>query len=177
MNRLGTGYKAHRHIGKALKAQSHAIRGLVNCYNAAAKALEPPQPMLKWEDVVEYTFLSEFDLLKDMREDIREKPWANSAIREASDAYYQIIRAQEEVHWLNIEIHRFVTKIKAEEKYLQQAVDELKREELGLSALDDATDHHEGDTNISDDEEEEGEEVAETQKQQDIESIMTAFSD
>ncbi|KAK0221122.1 hypothetical protein EDD85DRAFT_960288 [Armillaria nabsnona] len=52
-----------------------------------------------------------------------------------------------------------------------------KREELGLSALNDATDHHEGDTNISDEEEEEGEEVAETQKQQDIESIMTAFSD
>ncbi len=74
------------------------------------KALEPPRPMLKWEDVIEYTLLSEFDLLKDTREDIREKPWANSAVREASDAYYRIIRAQEEVHQLNIEIRRFVTK-------------------------------------------------------------------
>ncbi|SJL18705.1 uncharacterized protein ARMOST_22304 [Armillaria ostoyae] len=156
--------------------------------------------MLKWEDVIEYTFLSEFDLLQDTREDIREKPWANSAIREASDAYYWIVRAQEEVHQLNIEIRRVITKIKAEEKYLRQAIDELKVndpslsyqvekyrleraqfddtwEELGLSALDDATDHYEGDTNISDDDEEEGEEVTETQKQQDIESIMTAFSD
>ncbi|PBK80468.1 hypothetical protein ARMGADRAFT_1048995 [Armillaria gallica] len=133
MNRLGTGYKACRHIGKALKARSHTIRGLVDCYNAAAKALEPPRPMLKWEDVVEYTFLSEFDLLKDTREDICEKPWANSAVREASDAYYQIIRAQEEVHRLNIEIHRFVTKIKAEEKYLRRAVDELKVNDPSLS--------------------------------------------
>ncbi len=58
-----------------------------------------------------------------------------------------------------------------------EVADSHQQEELGLSALDDATDHHEGDTNISDEEEEEGEEVAETQKQQDIESIMTAFSD
>ncbi|KAK0229527.1 hypothetical protein EDD85DRAFT_923122 [Armillaria nabsnona] len=73
MNRSGTGYKACRHIRKALKAQ----------------------------------------------EDICEKPWVNSAVREASDAYYWIIRAQEEVHWLNIEICQFVTKIKAKEKYLR----------------------------------------------------------
>ncbi|KAK0235526.1 hypothetical protein EDD85DRAFT_922576 [Armillaria nabsnona] len=92
---------------------------LVDRYNAAAKALEPPRPMLKWEDVIAYTFLSEFDLLKDTREDICEKPWANSAIQEASDAYYRIIYAQEEVHRLNIEIRRFVTKIKAKEKYLR----------------------------------------------------------
>ncbi len=74
--------------------------------------------MLKWEDVIEYTFLSEFDLLKNTTEDIRENPWANSAIREASDAYYRIIHAQEEVHRLNIKIRQFVTKIKAKEKYL-----------------------------------------------------------
>ena len=58
-----------------------------------------------------------------------------------------------------------------------EVADNHQREELGLSALDDATDHYKGDTNISDDDEEEGEEVTETQKQQDIESIMTAFSD
>lgn len=112
------GYKACRHIGKVLKAQSHVIRGLVDCYNAAAKALDPPREALNWDDAIEYTFLSQFDLLWDTRDDIRKKPWASSAVREATDAYYRIICVKEEIHCLNIEICRVVTKIKAEDEYL-----------------------------------------------------------
>lgn len=181
--------------------------------------------MLKWESVIEYTFLSEFDLLQDTREDIRRKPWANSAVQEASDAYFWILCALEEIHQLNIEIRQVITKIKAEDTYLRQAVDQLKdqdpllsyqvekyclehawfnvihmrrfhalawhpsfsgsmkpgevadnqqREELGLSFLDAATEYYEGDADDSEDDEE-CEEVTETQRQQDIESIMAAF--
>lgn len=52
-----------KHIGKALKARSQAIRIALTQYNIAAKALIPPRPALQWERVVEYAFLADFDLL------------------------------------------------------------------------------------------------------------------
>ncbi|KAI5986451.1 hypothetical protein EDC04DRAFT_2873538 [Pisolithus marmoratus] len=54
MNRAGTGYKLWKHIAKALQTRSAAIK------------------MLQWEQVVEYAFLADFDLLWDMCEDISQ---------------------------------------------------------------------------------------------------------
>ncbi|KAI6126083.1 hypothetical protein EDD16DRAFT_1690754 [Pisolithus croceorrhizus] len=59
MNRAGTGYKLQKHIAKALQTHSTAIK------------------MLRWEQVIEYTFLADFDLLRDMCEDISQHPWAH----------------------------------------------------------------------------------------------------
>ncbi|PBL04597.1 hypothetical protein ARMGADRAFT_1022973 [Armillaria gallica] len=44
----------HRHIRKALKAQYQIIQDLLDQYNAMAKALVPPQEVLKWEDIIKY---------------------------------------------------------------------------------------------------------------------------
>ncbi|KAI6113194.1 hypothetical protein EV401DRAFT_2058779 [Pisolithus croceorrhizus] len=59
MNRAGTGYKLQKHFAKALQTHSTAIK------------------MLRWEQVIEYTFLADFDLLRDMCEDISQHPWAH----------------------------------------------------------------------------------------------------
>ena len=53
----------HKHIANALKARSRAIRTALDRYNTAATALVPPRQLLDWEQVVEYAFLSDFDLL------------------------------------------------------------------------------------------------------------------
>ncbi|KAG1731393.1 hypothetical protein EDB19DRAFT_1896940 [Suillus lakei] len=63
MNRSGTGCKMCKHITKALQTCSMAIRNALNHYNATAHALSPPRRMLKWEEVVEYAFLADFNLL------------------------------------------------------------------------------------------------------------------
>ncbi|KAG2343102.1 hypothetical protein BDR05DRAFT_976169 [Suillus weaverae] len=65
MNQAGTGYKLRKHIGKALQVRSAAIQTALDRYNTAARALRPPCASLSWEEVVEYTFLSNFDLLHD----------------------------------------------------------------------------------------------------------------
>ncbi|EGO30745.1 hypothetical protein SERLADRAFT_432361 [Serpula lacrymans var. lacrymans S7.9] len=65
MNRSQTGYALRKHIGKALQARSATIRTALERYNAAAKALSPPRQTLEWKEVVNYTFLSEFNLLRD----------------------------------------------------------------------------------------------------------------
>lgn len=118
MNMSGTGYKMRKHIAKALQARSQAIRTALERYNAAALSLSPPRPKLSWDQVVEYAFLADFDLLRDTREDVRERPWARPANRVLMDQHFKILRAREEIKRLNVEIKRVITHIQDEENYL-----------------------------------------------------------
>jgi hypothetical protein len=114
------GYKMRKHIAKALRARSQAIRTAIDRYNAAALALKPPRSALQWDSVVEYGFLAEFDLLRDTRQDIRTKPWATPEGRFAMDSHFKMLRAHEEINRLNIEIRRFVTFLRDEDRFLQE---------------------------------------------------------
>ncbi|KAJ7093863.1 hypothetical protein B0H15DRAFT_776350 [Mycena belliarum] len=119
-NMSGTGYKMRKHIAKALQARSRAIKTAIQTYNAAARALDVPREELSWEEVVDYTFLSDFDLLRLARTDIRSEGWAQPAGREAMDQYFKLLRADEEIYRLNIEIRRLVTYIRDEEAFLKR---------------------------------------------------------
>jgi hypothetical protein len=112
------GYSLRKHIGNALKSRSAAIRTALVKYNDAAANLQPPRSPLSWEEVVEYAFLADFDLLRDTREDIRKRPWATPAARLAMDSYFKLLRAEEEIQRLNLEIPRFATFIRDEDHYL-----------------------------------------------------------
>ena len=70
------GYKLREHIGVAIKTRSHTIKKALESYNTAAVALRPPADQLTWAQVVEYVFLADFDLLRLVRQDVQEKPWA-----------------------------------------------------------------------------------------------------
>ncbi|KAJ7094757.1 hypothetical protein B0H15DRAFT_921729 [Mycena belliarum] len=95
-----------------------AVKAAIERYNAAADAMTPPKDHLSWEQVVEYTFLADFDLLCEGREDIRGEPWALPSGRAAMDQHYKLLRADEEIKRLNIEIRRFVTYMVDEEAFL-----------------------------------------------------------
>ena len=40
----------------------------------------PPQPKLSWNNVVDYAFLAEFNLLHDSCWDVRDCPWTRPAV-------------------------------------------------------------------------------------------------
>lgn len=130
-----------KHIAKAIQTRSQAIRSALERYNAAASKLSPPRPKLSWDQVVEYAFLADFDLLRDSREDIREKMWARPANRVLMDQHFKIQRAREEIKRLNIEIKRVITHIQDEENYL------LDQEEM-IHASDPVLAYHVGDYRI-----------------------------
>lgn len=102
-----------------MKSRSAAIRTALTKYNAAANALPIPRPNLSWEEVVEYAFLADFDLLRDTRQDIRTRPWATPAARLAMDAFFKLRRAAEEIDRLNIEIRRLATFMRDETVFLR----------------------------------------------------------
>lgn len=96
-------------------------------YNIAASVLSPPRSALSWDEVVHYAFLADFDLLRDTREDIRERPWARPAARTTMDAYFKMVRAEEEIYRLNIEIRRVITHLRDEGRFLSAREHEFEK--------------------------------------------------
>ncbi|KAJ7109537.1 hypothetical protein C8R43DRAFT_1091755 [Mycena crocata] len=133
MNRSQTGYKMRKHIAKALQARLKAVKNAIEQYNAAAILLSPPMPELTWEQVVEYTFLADFDILQDTRAEIQSRPWTHPSYRLAMDHYFKILRAREEIKRLNVEIPQVVTWIRDENQFLRAKERELRQME-GKSA-------------------------------------------
>ncbi|KAJ7894413.1 hypothetical protein B0H14DRAFT_2334436 [Mycena olivaceomarginata] len=118
MNMSGTGYKLRKHIAKSLQVRSRAVKMALERYNAAAAAMDPAKPQLVWEKVVEYAFVAEFDLLREGREDIRAEPWALPAGRAAMDQHFKMVRAEEEIQRLDVEIPRLITYMADEREFL-----------------------------------------------------------
>ncbi|KAJ7853198.1 hypothetical protein B0H13DRAFT_1643142 [Mycena leptocephala] len=118
MNMSGTGYKLRKHIAKALQTRSRTIRAALDRYNAAAAALDPPRRTLSWSEVIDFTFLADFDILRDPEGNAALRPWATPGARELMDTHFKIERAKEEIHRLNIEIRRLVTYIQDERVFL-----------------------------------------------------------
>ena len=123
---VDAGYKLRKHIAKALQARSAAIRTALDRYNTAARAINPPRRELHWDEVVEYAFLSEFDLLRDSRQDVSRRPWATPAARLTMDWYFKKCRAVEEIQCLNIEIRRLLTHIQDEDRHLRRCEEYMK---------------------------------------------------
>ncbi|KAI0258205.1 hypothetical protein BC834DRAFT_782632, partial [Gloeopeniophorella convolvens] len=126
MGLSGTGYKLRTHINKALKTRCKAIQAALRRYNDAAKALNRQQ--LDWKDVATYRSLADFELLQECREDIRERPWAESKNRQAALHWLRLERAKEERERLNVEVSRLANWMSKEETLLSVTVDRLRHE-------------------------------------------------
>jgi hypothetical protein len=135
------GYKMRKHIAKALQARSKAVKNTIERYNDAAAALNPPMPRLSWEQVVEYAFLADFDILRDTRSEVQSKPWTRPAYRLAMDRYFKILRAREEIKRLNVEIRRVVSWIRDENRFLRK-MEAILRDGEGKSEKEKEDDEH-----------------------------------
>ncbi|KAJ7912929.1 hypothetical protein B0H13DRAFT_1712828 [Mycena leptocephala] len=133
MNLSQTGYKLRKHIVKALQARSQAIWTALKSYNIAAAAMVPPGRKLTWSEVVEYVFLSDFDLLRHPERGVEVRPWADPAARLLMDTYFKIERAREEILRCDIEIRRLVTYIRDEQEFLESREKKIAKTDPGLS--------------------------------------------
>ena len=117
MNLSSSAYHMRTHIAKALQSRCKAIRNAVKTYNAAAAELVPPRPAINWETVSHINFLEEFNLLHNTRQDIREKPWSEPAVRELMKLSQRVKRAHEEIERCHIAVRRLYTAIHDENDY------------------------------------------------------------
>ncbi|TFK81093.1 hypothetical protein K466DRAFT_604781 [Polyporus arcularius HHB13444] len=114
------------HIAKSLQKRCKAIRTAVKQYNAAAAALNPPRPPLDWDKVSHFSFLEEFTLLQDTRNDLRAKEWAQPLVRETMRSARRITRAEEELGNVNREARRLHTSIVDEDALFSDVLRDLK---------------------------------------------------
>ncbi|EIW53126.1 uncharacterized protein TRAVEDRAFT_81512, partial [Trametes versicolor FP-101664 SS1] len=121
LNISQTAYKVRTYIAKNLQRRSQAIRTAVKQYNTAAEALNPPRPPLDWTKVTHYSFLEEFELLRDTGNTLRTKRWAEPLARETMKKARHIARAHEEILRCNVEVRRLHTSIVNENATLNTA--------------------------------------------------------
>lgn len=117
------------HIAKSLQRRCKAIKNALRVYNQAAITLTPPRQQLDWSKVSHYTFLEEFNLLRDTRQDIQEKRWSDLAVRETMKQHQKIKRAQEEIHRCNVEVRRLHTAITHELQCFRELLPKLQEED------------------------------------------------
>ncbi|KAG6852477.1 hypothetical protein C0991_011677 [Blastosporella zonata] len=123
LNLANTGYRARTHIAKSLQSRSKAIQNAVKEVNSAAVPLG--HPTLDWEKVSHYSFLDEFNLLRQARSSATKKEWADPVIRETMRRYQRLQRAKEEVVRCNIETRRLHTSIIDENRYFNEVLTSL----------------------------------------------------
>ncbi|KAF8589382.1 hypothetical protein K439DRAFT_1612816 [Ramaria rubella] len=109
-NLMKTGYKMRKHIGQAIAHSSAAM---------------PPCPILEYSAVAAYLWLGEFDLLKESRYEVLQRPWAVPANREVATKYYKIVRAHEELQCLNVEARCLHTWVVDEGVHLNTVITQL----------------------------------------------------
>lgn len=124
-----------RQIQKQLATRSEAIKTAIKKYNSLARALDPPRETLEISKVLEYTFLAEFDLLKNSRDDVRTCPWATPVNREYTQRYFRVQAAREEIIRLNVEICRLATSIEDESSFFPQKIAQLQVSDPSLATV------------------------------------------
>jgi len=129
-----TGYKLRTQIAKALKTRATAIRNALNRYNKYAAELDPPRAPITWDQVVEFSQLSEFDLLRDTENQLLDKRWAVPRNRQASAKYFDMQRAKEEIVRCNVEILRLRTKIRDDAVHFPVVIAQLHTSNAPLAA-------------------------------------------
>ena len=125
---LHTGYKARTYLAKSLQRRCKAIRNAVSSYNAAASQMTPPRPSLDWDRVSHCTFLEEFPLLQETRNEVLAKPWARPEVRALIRLSRRLQRAHEEVANANREVRRMHTWIRDEELLLRKVASKMDGE-------------------------------------------------
>ncbi|KAF9070221.1 hypothetical protein BDP27DRAFT_1221084, partial [Rhodocollybia butyracea] len=133
LNIAGTGYKMCKHLAAALKSRSKSIQAAIKAYNTAAAALTPPCQEVSWEEIIEFSFLSEFDILRDAREDVRERKWATQKNRLLMQQFFKLLCAEDELARLHVEIRRLLTNIENEEVKIRAAATHIEKTDPALA--------------------------------------------
>lgn len=131
MNQSQTGYQMRKHIAKALKSRCQAINTAVKRFNEAARAVGREE--VDYDEVIDFAFLAEFDLLRETRADVRNQPWACPSGRKAMDLWFKMERAKEEIQRINVQGRRLATYLRDRQVHLAARETAVREREPGLA--------------------------------------------
>lgn len=108
-----------------MNRRSESVRKAINQYNEQATSLDPPAPVINWQEIAGYAFIGEFETLRLAQSDIWWEKWVQKAYRDAGIRYFKLCRAQEEIQRLNVKVHQLLTWIQDEKKHTEQIIEQL----------------------------------------------------
>ena len=114
--------------------QSDAVKKAIKQYNNQAELLDPPTLPISWEEIVEYAFVGEFDILCITWSDIWQEKWTKKSYRDATMKYYKLSRAQEEIKRLNIEVGWLRSFIYKETEHTEHVIEEISHDKPSWAA-------------------------------------------
>jgi hypothetical protein len=94
----------------------------------------PPHPSLSWKEIVDYSFIGEFDTLQHSRADIRDQSWTHTACCEATVKFFKLCCAREEIMRLDIEMRQLHVSICNEAIHYEQVISQLSSSDPPLAA-------------------------------------------
>ena len=105
----------------------------LDCYNNLTPHQKLPCPKLEYSDVISYSTLGNFSLLKVSHADVLMKPWAQPANHEMAMKYFKVLQSKEEITCLNVEVHWLTTWVNHDEKEILAAKEKLW--DMGFNGL------------------------------------------
>ncbi|KAE9383060.1 hypothetical protein BT96DRAFT_798136, partial [Gymnopus androsaceus JB14] len=122
-----------KHIAQSLKNRLKSIQNAITAYNKAAAALHPPRRKITWDKIVDFSYLSEFDILRNTREEVREKKWATPQNHLLMSQFFKYVRVEEEIAWVHVEVKRLLTHMVDEEQEVGGKAKEVEARDPVLS--------------------------------------------
>jgi len=116
------GYKLRRHIMQALSCRCAAICNTIACYNDLAPHQKLPCLILVYSEVIDYCTFSEFEILKQSDHDVLSKDWATLTNWQATNKYFKIKCAKEEIYCCNVEVARVQAWVDKDDQVMSGAV-------------------------------------------------------
>jgi hypothetical protein len=101
--------------------------------------MSPPAPTLTWKDVVDLTFVADFDLLRDQYrlpvDSLPDRPWMKPGYREVANRLFKIARAREELKRIYVEAPRLCDWIAFEQRLYCSSIKQLMEQGNAQLAL------------------------------------------
>ena len=91
-------------------------------YNSLAATMDPPKPRLSWDDVTSLEFVSDIMILWGC-DDVHQKPWVKPHLHDATQAWYKLQWAHEEIKTVRLKACQVWASTKHEEAHLQTAIE------------------------------------------------------
>jgi hypothetical protein len=74
------------------------LKAAIECYNILAVEHKPvPVPLITYAEVIDYCSIDKFELLINSDRDLTQKPWTIQSNRQATNKYFKLIQANEEL--------------------------------------------------------------------------------
>ena len=126
-------YRERTRLAQALRQRSSRIRSAIEQYNKAAGLISPPQPPLSFEEVLEYVSTNQFEILRDSRHRLLDRPWTNPRLRQLAATHFRQLAAVEELQRVKVESRRLLQFVDDVEIELRGVEDDLKAQGDPLS--------------------------------------------